>query len=100
MSPRRQTQTPISIYRSLNSPVVKTGAISPIPYQRTDFPEWEAPMHEDPYVIRLNIQHYQALLKLHSSPRTRQQLLRLLVKAQAELPIAEAERSGLERNTG
>ncbi len=59
-------------------------------------------MHEDPYTIRLNIQHYQELLKQPCAPERRQQILRLLARAQAELPHAaaqaEAERGGgLER---
>jgi hypothetical protein len=48
-------------------------------------------MREDPYVIRLNIQHYQEALKLPSPPEKRRQLLRLLAEAQAELPLALAE---------
>jgi len=48
-------------------------------------------MREDPYIIRLNIRHYQELLKFSGDADTRQQILRLLAKAQAELPLAEAE---------
>ncbi len=57
-------------------------------------------MYEDPYVIRLNIQHFQALLKLECTPATRQQILRLLAKAQAELPLALAERSEFAHAAG
>lgn len=49
-------------------------------------------MHEDPYVIRLNIKHYQEMLKLAIAADARQQILRLLARAQAELPFAETER--------
>ena len=55
-------------------------------------------MYQDPYVIRLNMLHYQALLKLDCTPSTRQQLLKSLAKAQAELSFAEAERSDLVHN--
>lgn len=48
-------------------------------------------MCEDPYIIRLNIQHYQDALRQPCPPEKRQQLLRLLAQAQAELPIAMAE---------
>lgn len=47
-------------------------------------------MYEDPYIIRLNIQHYQELLKRPCGPKKREELLRLLAKAQAELPFAAA----------
>jgi hypothetical protein len=48
-------------------------------------------MMEDPEIIQLNIRHYQELLKLHSTPETRQQVIKLLAEAQAQLPAAEAE---------
>lgn len=50
-------------------------------------------MHEDPYVIELNVRHYQAALKLPCTPQKRQQLLRLLAKTQAELSRARTPRS-------
>jgi hypothetical protein len=48
-------------------------------------------MTEDPEIIRLNIRHYQELLKLNGTAYTRDQVLKLLAAAQAELPTAEAE---------
>jgi hypothetical protein len=48
-------------------------------------------MREDPYVIRLNIRHYQEALRLPAPPEKRQVLLRLLAEAQDELPLALAE---------
>ena len=48
-------------------------------------------MYEDPYIIRLNIQRYQDALKQACAPEKRQQILRLLAHAQAELPLAIAE---------
>lgn len=48
-------------------------------------------MTENPDVIRLNIQHYQDLLKLYCPERTRQQLQKMLADAQARLVIAEAK---------
>jgi uncharacterized protein (DUF1778 family) len=47
-------------------------------------------MMEDPEIIRLNIRHYQELLKLLSAPDTRQQVVKLLAEATAQLAIAEA----------
>ena len=51
------------------------------------------PMMEDPEIIRLNIRHYQALLRLYSTPETRQQVVKLLAQAEAQLPLAVAEAS-------
>jgi hypothetical protein len=46
-------------------------------------------MTEDPQIIRLNIRHYQELLKLdRHTPATRQHLVELLAEAQAQLPFA------------
>ena len=45
-------------------------------------------MMEDPEGIQLNIQHYQHLLTLQGTKHTRDQLLRLLDEAQAQLPLA------------
>jgi len=42
-------------------------------------------MREDPEIIRLNIRHYQELLKLRSTTETRQQVLKLLAEAHAQL---------------
>ncbi len=50
-----------------------------------------ATMTEDPEIIRLNIRHYQELLKLQRTVETRQQVIALLAEAQAQLPVAEAE---------
>jgi hypothetical protein len=49
-------------------------------------------MYEDPFVIELNIRHYRQALMLPCTQEKRQRLLRLLAKAWAELPFAEAER--------
>jgi hypothetical protein len=48
-------------------------------------------MMEDPKIIRLNIEHYQDLLQLKCTPETRQQLVKLLARAQENLPLAVAE---------
>ncbi len=48
-------------------------------------------MMEDPHIIRLNIRHYRELLNLHSTEETRQQVLKLLARAQEQLPLAMAE---------
>lgn len=45
-------------------------------------------MREDPEIVRLNIRHYQELLKLHGSAETREQVLKLLAEAQAQLAEA------------
>jgi uncharacterized protein YqfA (UPF0365 family) len=50
---------------------------------------------EDPEIIRLNIRHYQQLLTLNRVPEMRQQVIKLLAEAQAQLPDAMAE--ALER---
>jgi hypothetical protein len=48
-------------------------------------------MMEDPQIIRLNIQHYQELLKLdRHTVETRQRVIELLAEAQAQLPFASA----------
>jgi hypothetical protein len=54
-------------------------------------------MMEDPEIIRLNIQHYQNLLKLYCTPETRQQVVKLLAEAKAQLPFAEADASDRKR---
>jgi hypothetical protein len=48
-------------------------------------------MREDPYVIRLNIRHYEEALKLPSGPERRRILLQLLAEARTELACALAE---------
>jgi len=48
-------------------------------------------MMEDPEIIRLNIRHYQELLKLQSNHFMHHQIRNLLAEAQAQLPIAVAE---------
>jgi hypothetical protein len=46
-------------------------------------------MMEDAEIIRLNIRHYQELLKLdRHTDETRQRLIELLAEAQAQLPSA------------
>ena len=47
-------------------------------------------MLDDPEIIRLNIRHYEALLKLHCTADTRQQVIKLLAEARAQLSEAEA----------
>ena len=48
-------------------------------------------MTEDPEIIRLNIRHYQELLKLdRHTAETRQHLDELLAEAEAQLPLAGA----------
>jgi hypothetical protein len=48
-------------------------------------------MTEDPQVIRLNIRHYQELLKLdRHKAGTRQRLIELLAEAQAQLTLAKS----------
>jgi len=54
-------------------------------------------MMEDPEIIRLNIRHYQELLKLRSKPETRQQVLKLIVEAQAQLVLAVADAADRKR---
>jgi anti-sigma-K factor RskA len=51
----------------------------------------ERRMTEDPEIIRLNIRHYQELLKLDGTAEAQQQVMKLLAEAQAQLPFAEAE---------
>ena len=46
-------------------------------------------MLDDPEIIRLNIRHYEALLKLHCTADTRQQVMKLLAEARAQLSGAE-----------
>ncbi len=48
-------------------------------------------MTEDPHIIRLNIRHYQELLKLNCAEETRRQVVKLLARAQEQLPLAMAE---------
>jgi len=51
-------------------------------------------MMEDPQVLRLNIRHYQELLKLdRHTAETRHRLIELLAEAQAQLPFASAAMS-------
>jgi hypothetical protein len=50
-------------------------------------------MFDDPAVIRLNIQHYEELLKLPCDEQQRQRILKLLAEARAELPRAWAAAS-------
>jgi hypothetical protein len=55
-------------------------------------------MMEDPQILRLNIRHYQELLKLdRHTPETRQHLIELLAEAQAQLPFASAAMFGRNR---
>ena len=52
-----------------------------------------ASMTEDPEIIRLNISHYQALLKVHSTAYTHEQVRKLLSEAERQLITAMAERA-------
>ena len=52
---------------------------------------------EASHIIRLRIQHYQALLKLDSTTEIRPQVIKLIAEAQAQLPLAEAEELERER---
>ena len=47
-------------------------------------------MEEEPYVIRLNIGHYEGMLQLPCSAERRRRLLNLLGEARARLAAAEA----------
>jgi len=48
-------------------------------------------MTEDLNIIRLNIRHYQELLKLdRHTAETRQRVIELLAEARAQLPVAKA----------
>jgi hypothetical protein len=47
-------------------------------------------MAENPQILRLNIRHYQELLKLdRHTVETRQRLIELLAEAQAQLPLTQ-----------
>ncbi len=48
-------------------------------------------MTEDPHIIQLNIRHYQELLKLYCTEETRRQVVKLLARAQEQLPLALTE---------
>jgi len=54
-------------------------------------------MTDDAESLRLNIQHYQHLLTLYSTKTSREQVLKLLAEAQAQLPHAAAEASDRRR---
>jgi len=55
-------------------------------------------MTEDPEIVRLNIRHYQELLKLdRHTAETRQRVIELLAEAEAELPYASAATSSEPR---
>ena len=64
----------------------------------TDAPQPNRKVMEDPQILRLNIRHYQELLKLdRHTPETRQHLIELLAEAQAQLPFASAAMFGRNR---
>jgi len=45
-------------------------------------------MTEDPRIIELSIQYYQALLKLdRQTPKTRRRVIELLAEARGQLPL-------------
>ena len=46
-------------------------------------------MEDEPYVIRLNNRHYEAVLQLPYSEERRRRLLKLLDKTHAQLAAAE-----------
>ena len=53
---------------------------------------------ESSHIIRLSIDHYRGMLKLHSlTEELRPQVIQLLAEAQAQLPLAEAEEFERER---
>ncbi len=53
---------------------------------------------EDAHIIRLNIRHYQELLRLgRHTAETRQRVIELLAEAQAQLPFAQAAPSRQNR---
>jgi len=55
-------------------------------------------MLEDPQILRLNIRHYQELLKLdRHTVDTRARVIELLAEAQAQLPLASAAMSSRNR---
>jgi hypothetical protein len=54
-------------------------------------------MTEDPEIIRLNIRHYQELLKLQITVETHAQVMKLLTEAQAQLPLAIADATERKR---
>jgi hypothetical protein len=55
-------------------------------------------MMEDPQIIRLNIRHYQELLKLgRHTAETHQRVIELLAEAQAQLPFASAATTSRNR---
>ncbi|MDE2165563.1 MAG: hypothetical protein KGJ66_04405 [Alphaproteobacteria bacterium] len=47
-------------------------------------------MEDEPYVIRLNIRHYEAMLQLPCGEERRRRLLKLLDEAHARLAAAES----------
>ena len=53
-------------------------------------------MTEDLEIIRMNIRHYEDLLKLHGVSHRHEQVLKLLAEARQQLVIAEAEARGVE----
>jgi len=46
-------------------------------------------MEDAPYVIRLNIRHYEAMLRLPCTDERRQRLVTLLAEARTRLAAAE-----------
>jgi hypothetical protein len=54
-------------------------------------------LDDEPYIIRLNIRHYEAMLQLPCGEERRRRLLTLLDEAHARLAVAEnAERHGAD----
>jgi hypothetical protein len=54
-------------------------------------------MEDEPYIIRLNIRHYEGMLQLPCSEERRRRLLKLLAEARAQLVTvenAERQRAG------
>ena len=50
-------------------------------------------MTEEPYVIRMNIRHYEATLKLDMDERKRSTILQLLANARLALALAQSHES-------
>jgi hypothetical protein len=51
-------------------------------------------MSEDPVILRMNIAHYQAMLRLVLDDRRREAIERLLAEAFAELALTQSRQSG------
>lgn len=50
----------------------------------------DAAMREDPFFLKREISHYEAMLKLHMSDESRAALMRLVADAEHKLDVATA----------